>query len=64
MAKKDYETAVGALLALRGAVTGPEKSDAYMAVYGEVIDTLRAEASTDRKAAQALAQLNVATRGR
>jgi hypothetical protein len=64
LAKKDYETAVGGLLALRGAATGQERYEAYLALYGEVIDTLRVEQSTDRKAAQALAQLNLATRGR
>lgn len=63
MAKKDYETAVGGLLALRGAATG-DRHEAYLSLYGEVIDTLRVEASQDRKAATALAQLQMATRGR
>ena len=60
LASKDYETAVGGLLALRGAATG-ERSQEYAALYGEVIDTLRAEMGTDRKAAQAYASL-MATR--
>lgn len=63
MAKKDYQTAVGGLLALRGAATGDRYTE-YMSLYGEVIDTLRAESSTDRKAAEALAGLNAVSRGR
>lgn len=64
LGKKDYETAVGGLLALRGAATGGELYQAYLTLYGEVIDTLRVESSQNRKAAEALAQLQLATRAR
>jgi hypothetical protein len=63
LAKKDYETAVGALLALRGMATGDRYTE-YMALYGEVVDTLRSEAPSNRKAAEAYASLTAATRGR
>jgi predicted small lipoprotein YifL len=63
LAKKDYETTVGGLLALRGAATGDRQQE-YVNLYAEVMDTLRAESSTDRKAAQALAGLMASSRGR
>jgi hypothetical protein len=63
LAKKDYDTAVGALLALRGMATG-DKMPEYTALYGEVIDTLRSEASSNRKAAEAYGNLLAASRGR
>ena len=61
--KKDYETAVGALLALRGAATGDRQQE-YVNLYGEVVDTLRAESSSNPKAGQALAALMASSRGR
>ena len=64
LAKKDYATAVGGLFALRGAATQGEAHTEYLNLYGEVLDTLRAEAATDPKAAEALAKFNLATRGR
>jgi hypothetical protein len=63
LAKKDYQNAVGGLLALRGAATGDRYTE-YLSLYGEVIDTLRAEASSNRKAAEALASLQAIDRGR
>ncbi len=63
LAKKDYETAVGALLALRGLATGDRAAE-YTTLYGEVVDTLRAESSSNPKAAQAYASLVAATRAR
>ena len=63
LAKKDYDTAVGGLLALRG-MAGGDRQQEYVNLYAEVVDTLRAESSTDRKAAQALAGLMATTRGR
>src|SRR5687768_1090290 len=64
MASKDYETAVSRLIALKPLATAGEKQTEYTALYGEVIDTLRAESATDQKAAAALINLNAITRGR
>lgn len=63
LAKKDYQNAVGGLLALRGAATGDRYTE-YLALYGEVIDTLRTESRSDRKAAEALVTLQAMDRGR
>ena len=63
LAKKDYDTAVGGLMALRGAAQGEAHTE-YLTLYGEVLDTLRVESTTDPKAAEALAKFNLATRGR
>jgi hypothetical protein len=63
LAKKDYETAVGGLLALQGIATGDRRQE-YINLYAEVVDTLRLESSTDRKAAQAYASLMAARGGR
>ena len=63
LAKKDYDTAVGGLLALRGAATG-DRYTAYMELYGEVLGALRENSATDRKAAEALVTLQAASRGR
>jgi hypothetical protein len=63
LGRKDYDTAVGALLALQGMATGDRQQE-YVNLYAEVIDTLRAESGSDRKAAQALASLMAASRAR
>jgi hypothetical protein len=63
LAKKDYQNAVGGLLALRGIATGDRYTE-YLSLYGEVIDALRAEAGSNRKAAEALAALQAVDRGR
>jgi hypothetical protein len=62
LAKKDYDTAVGGVLALQGMATG-ERHQEYINLYAEVLDTLRAESSSNRKAAEALASL-MASRAR
>ena len=63
LAQKDYDTAVGALLALQGMATGDRQQE-YINLYAEVVDTLRAESSSNRKAAQAYATLMAARGGR
>ena len=63
LAKKDYQNAVGGLLALRGIATGDRYTE-HLSLYGEVIDALRAEAGSNRKAAEALAALQAVDRGR
>lgn len=62
--RKDYETAVGALLALRGAATQPPQSGEYIALYDEVKFALIDASQTDRNAAAALMSLRAATAGR
>jgi hypothetical protein len=62
--RKDYEGAVGGLLALRGAATpGPQAAE-YTTLYDEVKFALIDASLTDRKAAAALMTLRTATAGR
>ena len=62
--RKDYEAAVGGLLALRGAATpGPQAAE-YTTLYDEVKFALIDASQTDRKAAAALMTLRTATAGR
>ncbi|MGZ8938980.1 MAG: hypothetical protein ACXW32_07195, partial [Limisphaerales bacterium] len=62
--RKDYETAVGGLLALRGAATQGPMAEEYTALYDEVKFALLEAAPTDPKAAKALAMFRAATAGR
>jgi hypothetical protein len=62
--KKDYQTAVGALIALEQLVASQEQRGEYNAVYDEVRETLMQQSATDRKAADALGQLRVMRTGR
>jgi hypothetical protein len=64
LARKDYETAVGGLLALRGAATQGPMAEEYTALYDEVKFALIEVSQTDPKAATALGTLRVATAGR
>lgn len=64
LARKDYDTAVGGLLALRGAATRPPQSEEYVALYDEVKFALLDASQTDRKAAAALMTLRAAASGR
>lgn len=62
--KKDYDTAVGALLALKGAATqGPQAAE-YTTLYDEVKFALMDASQTDPKAASALMMLRAASAGR
>ncbi len=64
MERKDYDSAVGGLLALRGAVRpGPQAAE-YTTLYDEVKFALMDASQTDRKAAAALMTLRTATAGR
>lgn len=63
-AKKQYETAVGGLLALRGAATVSPLTEEYMKLYDELKFGLMEAAETDPKAAQALAMMRAASAGR
>lgn len=62
--KKDYETAVGGLLALRGAATQSPQAEEYTALYDEVKFALIDASQSEPKAASALATLRAATAGR
>jgi hypothetical protein len=62
--KKDYDTAVGGLLALRGAATRSPQTEEYSALYDEVKFTLMDAAQGDSKAAAALMTLRAAGAGR
>jgi hypothetical protein len=64
LAKKDYETAVGALLVLkRTAAPGPQTEE-FSVVYNEVKLALIEASPTDPKAANAMALFRAATAGR
>lgn len=63
LAKKEYERAVGSLLALKGAAVTSAQTEEYMRLYDEVKFGLM-DAETDPKAAQALAMLRAASSGR
>ena len=62
--RKDYETAVGGLLALKGAATQGPMAEAYTALYDEVKFALLEASQTDQNAAKALAMFRAATAGR
>lgn len=64
MERKDYETAVGALLALRGAATPGPQAQEYATLYDEVKFGLMDASQTDQKAATALMTLRAGTAGR
>ena len=64
LASKDYETAVGGLLALKGAATPGPMAEEYTALYDEVKFALLEASQTDQKAATALAMFRAATAGR
>lgn len=64
MAKKDYETAVGALLALKGAAVAGPQTEEYMALYDEVKGGLIDVSLTEPKANAALMILRSASAGR
>jgi hypothetical protein len=63
LAKKDYQAAVDELLALRGIATGPKYTE-YLTLYGEVLDSLRTESQSNRRAAEALTALQAVDRER
>ena len=62
--RKDYEAAVGGLLALRGAVRPGPLAAEYTTLYDEVKFALIDASQTDRKAAEALMALRTATKQR
>ena len=62
--KKDYETAVGGLLALRGAARQSPQTEEYTTLYDEVKFALIDASQTDPKAASALMTLRAAAAGR
>ena len=62
--KKDYETAVGGLLALRGAARQSPQTEEYTTLYDEVKLALIDASQTDPKAASALMTLRAAAAGR
>jgi len=64
IAKKDYDTAVGALLALKGAATQGAPAQEYSALYDEVKFALLDASQSDPKAAAALTTLRAAMAGR
>lgn len=64
MQKKDYETAVGGLLALKGAAAPGPQLQEYVALYDEVKFALMDASQTDQKAAAALMTLRAGTAGR
>jgi len=64
MQKKDYEAAVGGLLALKGTATQGAPAQEYTALYDEVKFALIDASTTDQKAAAALMTLRAATAGR
>src|SRR5688572_29903983 len=64
MEKKDYDAAVGGLLALRGAATRSPQAEEYSTLYDEVKFALIDASQTDPKAASALMTLRGAAAGR
>lgn len=64
VAQKDYDNAVGALLALRGAAVTPAQTEEYMTLYNEVKFALMDASTTDAKAARALMMMRVSSAGR
>jgi hypothetical protein len=64
MQKKDYETAVGGLLALKGAAAPGPQAQEYGVLYDEVKFALMDASQSDPKAAAALMSLRAGTAGR
>ena len=62
--KKDYDTAVGGLLALRGAARQGPQAEEYTTLYDEVKLALLDASQSDPKAASALMTLRAAAAGR
>ena len=64
VARKDYDAAVGGLLALKGAAQRSLQSEEYATLYDEVKFALLDASATDQKAATALMTLRAASAGR
>ena len=64
IARKDYDAAVGGLLALKGAAQRSPQSEEYATLYDEVKFALLDASATDQKAATALMTLRAASAGR
>ena len=64
LAKKDYDRAVGGVIALQNLLSTEAQRSEYNSLFQEIRDTLIEKSPTDRKAAEAMAQLRAIRMGR